>query len=256
MTSALICEVCVESVEAAVAAEQGGAHRVELCADLLEGGITPSAGTIALARARLGIRLHVLIRPRGGDFCYSDTELDIMRHDIATARALGADGVVLGVLLPDGTVDAARTAELMAAARPLSVTFHRAFDVTRDPYEALEALIALGVDRVLTSGQESSALEGLDTLAALVQQAGDRIAVMPGGGIRAAQRGEDCGGNLGAGDPFHRRARRWTVEWNTAIHACSWAARWRPPEYTVNTTDAEKVRAVIVASTGGQTGNA
>jgi len=237
MTPALICEVCVESVEAAVAAVQGGAHRVELCADLLEGGITPSAGTIALARARLGIRLHVLIRPRGGDFCYSATELAIMRHDIATARALGADGVVLGVLLPDGTVDAARTAELMAAARPLSVTFHRAFDVTRDPHEALEALIALGVDRVLTSGQESSALEGLDTLAALVRQAGDRITVMPGGGIRAGNVAKIVAGTAAREIHFTAGAAHGSrmAHHNPRVFM---GVALRLPQYVVNTTDA------------------
>lgn len=180
--SRLVVEVCVDSVESAMAAEQGGADRVELCDNLLEGGTTPSAGQIAIARARLGIKLQVIIRPRGGDFCYSDVEMDVMRHDIATAKQLGADGVVIGILTPDGDVDLARTGELLSLARPLSVTFHRAFDMTRDPYQALEQLIALGVDRILTSGQEPTVIEGLDVIAELVRRAGDRVIIMPGGG--------------------------------------------------------------------------
>ena len=181
---------------------------VELCADLLEGGITPSAGTIALARERLDIRLHVIIRPRGGDFCYSETEFAVMLRDIATAKALGADGVVIGVLQPDGAIDAARTAALIAAARPMRVTFHRAFDVTRDPFEALETLIALGVERVLTSGQEASALEGADLIAELVRRAGERIIVMPGGGIRERNVQKILAATARARIALHRRRER------------------------------------------------
>jgi copper homeostasis protein len=177
-------EVCVDSVESAIAAQQGGAQRVELCDNLLEGGTTPSAGTIALARKHLSIGLHVMIRPRGGDFCYNQIEFDTLRHDIEAAKLLGADGVVIGLLKPNGTIDRARTQALVDFARPCSVTFHRAFDMTRNPYEALETLIKLGVERVLTSGQEASVVEGMDLITALVQRAGKRIIVMPGGGIR------------------------------------------------------------------------
>jgi copper homeostasis protein len=179
----VLLEVCVDSLESALAAQAGGADRVELCAGLLEGGLTPSAGTIELARRKLAIGLQVMIRPRGGDFCYSDLELEAMQRDIAVAKSLGADGVVLGVLRPDAMVDAPRTAALIAAARPLSVTFHRAFDLTVDPAAALQALIALRVDRVLTSGQAASAPQGSATLAALVRQAAGRIVVMAGGGL-------------------------------------------------------------------------
>ena len=129
-------EICVDSVEGAIAAQTGGAQRVELCDNLLEGGTTPSAGTIAVARQHLTIGLNVIIRPRGGDFCYSDVEFAVMQHDVAQAKQLGADGVVIGLLNPDGTVDKARTAKLIEIARPLSVTFHRAFDMTNDPYQA------------------------------------------------------------------------------------------------------------------------
>ena len=153
---ALIFEVCVDSAEAAVAAQEGGADRVELCSDLLEGGLTPSHGTLAVARQRLRIGIMAMVRPRGGDFCYSDAEFAVMREDLRDAKRLGVNGLVFGLLNPDGTIDRDRTAELIAIARPLPVTFHRAFDVSRDPFEALDTLIDLGVDRVLTSGQEPS----------------------------------------------------------------------------------------------------
>ncbi len=179
----LVIEVCVDSVESALAAEQGGADRVELCDNLLEGGTTPSSGMIAVAREHLSIALNVIIRPRGGDFCYSELEFEVMQRDIMQAKASGVNGVVLGILTADAAVDTVRTRELVALARPLDVTFHRAFDMTHDPYQALDALIALGVDRVLTSGQEASALDGLDLIADLVRRAGDRIIVMPGGGV-------------------------------------------------------------------------
>lgn len=178
-------EVCVDSAEAALAAERGGAGRVELCSDLLEGGLTPSHGTLVVARRELRAGLMAMVRPRGGDFCYSATEFAVMREDVLAAKALGADGVVFGLLLPDGTVDAERTRELIELARPLPVTFHRAFDMTRDPFEALDTLIGLGVDRLLTSGQEPSVVEGLALIAELARRAAGRIIVMPGGGITA-----------------------------------------------------------------------
>lgn len=178
-------EVCVDSIESAIAAERGGAARIELCSDLLEGGLTPTHGTLQVTRERLRIPFMAMVRPRGGDFCYSDVEFAVMREDVAAAKSLGADGIVLGLLLPDGTIDVERTRELIALARPLPVTFHRAFDMTRDPYDALETLVRLGVDRVLTSGQEPSVVEGLALIGELVKRAGDRIIVMPGGGISA-----------------------------------------------------------------------
>lgn len=178
-----LIEVCVDSVESAMAAERGGAGRVELCDNLLEGGTTPSAGAIAVARENLTIDLHVIIRSRGGDFCYSDIDFEVMKRDIAIVQQLGADGVVLGILNREGKVDRERTGALIELARPLRVTFHRAFDMTSDPYEALETIIALGVERILTSGQEASVLEGLDLITELIRRANQRVILMPCGGV-------------------------------------------------------------------------
>ncbi len=177
-------EVCVDSVASAVAAERGGASRLELCSSLIEGGITPSAGLIEMTRAAVSVALHVMIRPRGGDFCYDAEELEIMRRDIALAKRLGANGVVFGILDMHGNVDVARAGHLIKEARPLAVTFHRAFDMTADLLRALEDLCAAGFDRVLTSGGESTCLQGQKMIAQLAQKAQGRIVVMPGGGLK------------------------------------------------------------------------
>ncbi len=176
-------EVCVDSMASARAAAEGGASRIELCASLLEGGLTPSAGMIELAQARLPLDIMVMIRPRGGDFLYTDDEFAIMQRDIDIAKAHGVRGVVFGILTAHGEIDQRRCAALIDRARPLAVTFHRAFDMVADPQRALDALIALGVDRVLTSGMAPDALQGAANIAALVKQAGGRIIVMPGGGV-------------------------------------------------------------------------
>jgi copper homeostasis protein len=181
----MICEICVDSVAGVRAAKEAGAQRVELCADLLEGGITPSLGMIRQAQTVVGVDLNVMIRPRGGDFLFNDDEFAAMRADIETAKAEGANGVVIGLLTAAGEIDVGRTRELVALAQPLSVTFHRAFDVAAEPFGALEKLIEIGVDRVLTSGQEPSVLEGLPLIVELMKRAGDRIIIMPGGGITA-----------------------------------------------------------------------
>jgi len=243
-TSGITFEICVDSVEGALAAQTGGAQRVELCDNLLEGGTTPSSGTIALARQQLQIGLQVIIRPRGGDFCYSELEFAVMRYDVETAKQLGADGVVIGLLNPDGTIDKVRTAELMAVARPLNVTFHRAFDMTCDPHQALEDLIDLGVDRVLTSGQESSALEGLDLIAALVQQANGRIIIMPGGGINARNLSRIVA-QSGVRE-LHMTARS-EVESRMIYRNLrpKMGGTLHPPEFTRLVTDAERVQTLI-----------
>jgi len=176
-------EICVDDVESAIEAQNAGADRIELCNNLIEGGTTPGSGTICSARNNLTIVLHVIIRPRGGDFLYSGLEYDIMRSDIETCRKYGVDGVVLGILLQDGTIDIARTAKLIELARPMSVTFHRAYDMCKDPYKGLEDVISTGADRLLTSGQRNRVEESGGLINQLINQAGKRIIIMPGSGL-------------------------------------------------------------------------
>jgi len=176
-------EVCVDSMPSCLAAQAGGADRIELCDNLFEGGTTPSFGMISLAREQLDLKIQVIIRPRGGDFLYSNLEFEIMKRDIETAKNLKANGVVFGVLNADGTVDMKRSKELVDLARPLSVTFHRAFDMTRDPFQSLEEVISTGADRLLTSGMMNEAPEGAQLISNLVKKANGRIIIMPGAGI-------------------------------------------------------------------------
>jgi len=182
----MVVEVCLAGIESAVSAQSGGATRIELCENLAEGGTTPSQGMIALVRKKLSIPVHVMIRPRGGDFCYSDLEFEVMQRDVATAVSLGVDGVVFGLLTPEGRVDVTRTRILMEAARPLAITFHRAFDVTADPLAAFEDLLTLGVDRLLTSGQQATAGEGRELIKQLQGRANGRLQIMAGSGINAS----------------------------------------------------------------------
>ena len=198
-------EICANSAESCLAAQEGGAHRVELCASMPEGGTTPSFGEIKLARKLIDIRLHVIIRPRGGDFLYTPLELDIMEEDIRMARQAGADGVVFGCLTPEGELDMAAMQRLMKLSEGMSVTFHRAFDYVRNPQEALEQLVELGVDRILTSGQQPTAMQGVGLLAELVTQAAGRIVVMPGCGVNEWNIAELATGT-GASE-FHFSAR-------------------------------------------------
>ncbi|MCB9054118.1 MAG: copper homeostasis protein CutC [Lewinellaceae bacterium] len=171
-------EICCDSVASAIAAARGGANRIELCENLAQGGVTPSAAKIKLAKARLSIPVFVLIRPRKADFLYTDLEFEIMLEDIRQAKALGADGIVSGALNADGTVDEARTREMVEAAGPLPFTFHRAFDMCRDALAAIDILAGLGVNRILTSGQQPTALEGKTNLERFAQYAGRRISIM------------------------------------------------------------------------------
>ncbi|MFC5435188.1 copper homeostasis protein CutC [Rhodanobacter umsongensis] len=202
----MMLEIAANSVASALAAQDGGAGRVELCTALELGGLTPSHAQIALARERLRIPLHVLIRPRAGDFLYSDLECETMQRDIEACAALGCDGVVLGVLDAEGKVDMPRCRALIAATGALGVTFHRAFDLARDPLSSLDDLIQLGCERVLTSGAQASAWEGAALIRRLVELAAGRIVVMPGAGVDA--------GNIGKlheitrATEFHASAKR------------------------------------------------
>ncbi|MBF6596842.1 MAG: copper homeostasis protein CutC [Fermentimonas sp.] len=185
MTKDYKIEICANSVKSCLEAQKGGAYRVELCAGIPEGGTTPSYGDISLGRELLDIKLNIIIRPRGGDFLYSTLEHKIMLKDIEIAKKLGVDGVAIGCLTSNGEIDIIRNRELIEAAGEMSVTFHRAFDMCRDPFESLERIIDLGCDRILTSGQQPTADKGVELLKNLVSIGGDRIIIMPGSGVNA-----------------------------------------------------------------------
>jgi copper homeostasis protein len=241
-------EVCVDSTEGILAAQEAGAERVELCCALFEGGLTPSAGMIETARATSFIDVNVLIRPRGGDFIYDRHEVRAMLRDIEIAAQFGVHGVVLGALTEDGDVDLAVCQQLMKAAAGLSVTFHRAFDMTRHPFEALETVIGLGVDRLLTSGQESSALEGAPLIDQLVRAAADRITVMPGGGITARNVGRIL--DLTGAHEIHFSARASVA--SPARYRNSRVAMGgalRTEEYTRRATSRSAIESVLSAAT-------
>jgi len=242
-------EVCANGVESCIAAQQGGADRVELCAGIPEGGTTPSYGEIMVARRVLTTtRLHVIIRPRGGDFLYTPLELERMAADIDVCRQLGADGVVFGCLNADGTVATDANRQLMQHAAGMAVTFHRAFDRTADPRQALEDIISLGFNRILTSGQQPQAPQGAALLAQLHQQAGGRIALMAGSGVTegnisqlAAQSGLH---------EFHFSAREAIASRTTYINPNLYMGTPGADESTLPYTTARRVAATIAALLG------
>jgi copper homeostasis protein len=188
----ILLEVCADSLENALTAQSAGAHRIEFCSDLSVGGVTPPHTQIQDVRKLLNINLYVLIRPRGGDFLYNDTEFETMKSDIHFCGKCGCDGVVIGMLNPDGTVDKARCRELIRIARhyAMGITFHRAFDRSNDLFQAMEDSIDLGCERILTSGGRDTAIEGADMLRQLIEKAGDRIIIMPGAGVTPENAGE------------------------------------------------------------------
>ena len=198
-------EICAYSVASALAAEQCGADRIEFCSGAHEGGMTPSHGAIAYVREHLGIKMHVIIRPREGAFVYSEAELHVMRRDIEFCRHIGVDGVVIGVLTGDDAVDLDRMRELVRLAQPMTVTFHRAFDLVEDPIQALEDVISAGCSRLLTSGLQPSALTGAPLIRKLVERSAARISIMPGGGVRADNLAELA--RLTGAKEFHSSAR-------------------------------------------------
>ncbi len=238
-------EVCLASPTDAFVAQEAGAHRVELCAALLEGGLTPSYGSIALCRELLQIDMMCMIRPRGGDFYYHQQEVELMAKDVASCKEIGASGVVFGLLLPDGGLDLEPLKRLIDLAKPMQITFHRAFDVCRDPFEALEQLIELGVDRILTSGQAATAVEGSKLIGQLIQQADGRIGILPGGGItpqNVRQLVEQTAAN-----EFHATAFKRLD--SPMVHRNDKVYMGIPglPEYEREITDAETVKAYLNA---------
>jgi copper homeostasis protein len=182
----MILEVCTPNYQSAINAQKTGAHRIELCSELAVGGLTPSYGLLKHVIENLKIPVFVLIRPRSGNFTYSNDEFQIMKRDIQLCKDLGCNGIVSGILKADNTIDVKKTNELIELSKPLSFTFHRAFDWTPNPFEALETLIELGAERVLTSGQESSAEKGLELLKQLKNVTGNNITILPGGGVNSA----------------------------------------------------------------------
>ena len=202
-------EICANSFNSALAAQNGGANRVELCDNLAEGGTTPSYAQIALSKQKLDIEIWPIIRPRGGDFLYSDLEFELMKEDIKMCKSLNCDGIVTGILNQDGSVDQFRMLELIAFAKPMHVAFHRAFDMSNDLEKALEDLIALGIVRVLTSGGAATAIEGAVTLSQLVKQANGRIEIMPGLGVNEHNLIELA--NKTGAKSFHSSAKEFVV---------------------------------------------
>lgn len=234
----------MDSVESAINAELGGASRIELCSSLIEGGITPSIGLLQLVKQSVRVPVFAMVRPRGGDFLYNDSEIEVMKRDIRMVKANGADGAVFGVLTDDGGVNAQVCMDLIAESRPLSVTFHRAFDMVHNPCASLECLISLGFERVLTSGCDSTALEGLPTIKRLIEQAKRRIIVVAGGGIteRNLQRilENSCIRE------FHcsaRSSRESLMKFRNV--SVSMGASMAPAEYIVKVADINKVRMLM-----------
>ena len=243
LSNFLIVEVCAFSLESCIAAEKGGAKRIELCGSMYEGGTTPSAGLIQLAKQKVNIEIHAMIRPRGGDFCYSDDEISVMLADIAIAKQFGCEGVVLGVLQPNGEVNILQTKALVALAKPMQVTFHRAIDMTPDYSKALEDIIETGCDRILTSGQKNTALEGLENIKNLVKHADGRIEIMVGSGVNAhnAQTFLQIGVNaLHLTGKSSRDSEMVYRKEGIVMGGLS-----EVPEYEIIYSDFEKVRAVV-----------
>uniref|UniRef100_A0A8C3KKL6 Copper homeostasis protein cutC homolog n=1 Tax=Calidris pygmaea TaxID=425635 RepID=A0A8C3KKL6_9CHAR len=237
MEDGFLMEVCVDSVESAVNAERGGAGRIELCAGLVEGGTTPSMGLLQVVKQCVRIPVFVMIRPRGGDFLYSDREVEVMKADIRLAKLHGADGLVFGALTEDGRIDTELCTALLAVCRPLPVTFHRAFDMVHDPLVALETLISLGFERVLTSGCDSSALEGLSLIKRLAEQG----FFSPGGGITERNLQRILEGSTAS--EFHcsaRSARDSGMKFRNPNVAMG--ASFSAPEYSIKVADVAKVR--------------
>ncbi len=237
-------EICVDTVESAFNAQLGGADRVELCDNLIQGGTTPSYGMILSARNNLTIDLNVIIRPRGGDFLYSDSEYDIMRQDIEVCGECGVNGIVIGILQQDGEIDIERTAKLIELAHPMTATFHRAFDMCADPFRGLQDVISSGASRLLTSGQKDKAFEGTELISKLVRKAGSRIIIMPGSGLNESNI-KELATSTGAKE-FHLSGRSIT-ESEMIFRREGIAVGGVPeiPEFSRKVTDPQRIKKII-----------
>jgi len=240
-------EVCANNVASAMAAQEGGAIRVELCDNLQDGGTTPSYAQIKLAKELLKINVYPIIRPRGGDFLYSDLEFNLMKTDIEVCKSLNCDGVVIGILKSDGSVDKERCATLIALASPMKVTFHRAFDNCNDMEKALEDIIEIGCERILSSGGKVTALEGAEKLKALIKLAAGRISIMPGAGVRENNIADII--SITGATEFHSTAKKMVTSEmkfkNTEVSMGTAA-----DEYSFELTDAEIVKNLIAKANG------
>lgn len=242
-------EICCYSLQSCLNAQLAGADRIELCNGLFEGGTTPSVGLIKLAVEAVAIPVFPIIRPRGGDFVYSETELRVMEEDIQQAKAAGAKGVVIGILNPDGTVNVAETKRLVSLAKPLGVTFHRAFDMTADPLRALEDIIETGCERILTSGQQNYATDGAGLLQTLVEAARGRIEIMAGSGVGVSNAAELLRTGV---DALHLSAKTPSASpMKFRNEAVSMASAVNPSEYVKYEADLTTIRKIkeIIAAT-------
>lgn len=232
-------------MESAINAEKGGASRLELCSNLVEGGTTPSLGLLKVIKEKVNIPIYVMIRPRGGDFVYSEDDFQVMKEDLMILKENGADGIVFGILTPDGDIDVSRSKEMMEISFPLPVTFHRAYDMTRDPFASLDTLISLGFKRVLTSGQDSTALEGLPLLTRLIEHAQDRIKIIPSGGI--TERNVERILKESGAKEFHCSARssRDSLMIYRNGHVIM-GASYGPPEFSIKVADSARVEQFVV----------
>lgn len=237
-------EICCDNYASAKVAAIAGAHRIELCSAIGEGGLTPSVGMIEQIKKDLNIKVHVLIRPRGGDFLYSKAEIEIMKQDIIACKKFGIDGVVIGFLNPDGNVDKATTQEIIELSKPMKVTFHRAFDMCLDPLKALDDLIELRVDYLLTSGHAPKAMEGVELIDQLVKRARNRIKIMPGSGVRTHILEEL---HLKTQAHAYHMSARIPVESNMIFRKekVSMGSQSQNKEYLSHTHDEEQIREVV-----------
>jgi copper homeostasis protein len=237
-------EICVDTIESAIEAQKAGADRIELCNNLTEGGTTPGYGTIVTSRKNLNISLNVIIRPRGGDFLYSNLEYDIMKRDIDICGEWGVDGIVIGILKADGAIDIERTAKLIEIAHHMTVTFHRAFDMCSDPVQGLEDVISSGATRLLTSGYKDKAEEGVELIGELVSQARDRIIVMPGSGINESNIFRIA--TVTGAKEFHLTGRK-VIDSNMIFRrqGISMGGVRTIPEFSRMVADPEKIKSII-----------